>query len=285
MISDIECFEIRALFDLCSLYSAYPQDLIKHERPDWINDEIGLEITKAILEEWYQISNVDMHKITLEEIVKMSFDYEGCIMFKCEGGKYDGKLFYYYLHSRIITLPNKTPVLYDNLPDEEKDAINNSIYILSGGGHESNNPLSPFFCARIHFAQKIKKLNDTNYDTRPKNHLLIYSGFFADLRGKYVYKLMHKFIEEQDGYERKFNIVFLRLSEYLLKYDLDNCCVSYFEISHGFDWFAFQEKNCNRQIDGKRLIEIVKTIPNRCFKEGKINENDESSPDLESLLP
>ncbi|AIZ56624.1 hypothetical protein Mpt1_c07410 [Candidatus Methanoplasma termitum] len=284
-----ERFEVAALFDICSLDSTYPLDFIKHERPDWVNGRIGLEITKAMPSDSFQFYNIDLYKMTLKEIAELSFEYEGYITLRYVGGEYDGKLFHYYVQNRsIVTLRETGPVTiqYDWLSNEGKNAINTSIPVGTKSGRDRgcDNPFKAFNDAYIQFHEKLEKLNELPYTTRSENHLCLFSGRYTVLREKNIYALMENFNRDQAQREKRFDVVFLRVANYLLKYDLNNKIVCYFEEYSGFDWFSFKEKICNGQTGSKNFREIVGVVPDRCCEKGIIGKDDPIPPDLKFLF-
>ena len=273
---EIECFELWALFDICSLDSDYPRNFKKRDSPDWMSDEIGLEVSKSIPQERFQFDNIDLSRLTLKEIVGLSFDYDGHIGFKFVGGEHNGKVFLYYVLTReIVTYRGNgfKIIQYDNLPPEEKNAINNSVPIGTKSGDDRiDNPFEAFNYANLQFCNKIKKLNEKSYTACHKNHLYLHSGSsWIDTRG--IHGFMCDLIKERGNWEKKFDVVFLYVWKCLLKFDLDEKRVTYFRACDNFDRRPFIENNCKNRLEGKFFMDIVGNVPNRCLERGVIEEN------------
>lgn len=210
--------EVAALFDICSLYRDYPRDFIKSEYPDWVNNEIGLEIALAVAPETLQRIDCNLGSMRLEEIVRKTYKEDGCILFKYndEGQSH---MFFYDLKGRFLYIPGKKPVYYDDLSDEDKNKIKCAIPgTLSNHLLQHDSACEPFILGFEQFRIKTRKLQ--NYQERKSYHLYTYSDSIADRRLEKSF--LEDIIDYGKDFDRQFDVMFLGIFNGIYKFDLKN---------------------------------------------------------------
>lgn len=210
--------EVAALFEICGLIPDYPRDFRKGESPDWINGDIGLEVTKAVSDDVFQELRVMLgNPETLDELTRVPYKYDTLVLCRIDSGEFAGKEFYYSLHDRAISYPEKPKVLYfDNLTEKERDAIASSKPLIYMRSNELDDPSEPYRLALAGLRIKLGKLQ--GYKVRKYNHLAVISGGFAG--EQFPDMFLEMFIEENEKWERKFDKLYLSVLGGLYVFDL-----------------------------------------------------------------
>lgn len=257
--NDMDYPEVAALFEICGLDPEYPRDFCKSNYPDWINEDIGLEVTTSISNEAFQKLRVLLSGAkTLEEMTRVSYEYDTFVFCRMESGEFAGKEFCYSLRDRMISVPGKTPAFYyDNLPEKQRKDFGSAIPLFYRDSNELDDPSKPYSMALEALKIKLGKLQ--TYQERKYNHLAVVSGGFAG--EQFPDMFLEMYIEENEKWGRKFDKLFLSTFEDLFVFDLVSGKQEYLPKKLGaFD--LYRENIHDPPVPkGYLFKDVVKTVP------------------------
>lgn len=220
--------EVAALFEICGLIPDYPRDFRKGEHPDWINDEICLEVSKAMPDEEFAMADALYCKVgDLNGFAQGSLKYDIRLQCRMTSGVYKGEDFELDPRKRLIIsdstelppfevpegskaepIPVKSSLYYDTLPEKDKADVD-SAKVMMTTRSDIDNPYYPTDLVLECFEEKLGKLQ--SYKVRRENHLFIHtlSIFFIDDIDTILSKFAVLTREWKDAGKRVFDTVFL----------------------------------------------------------------------------
>lgn len=211
--------ELSAAFFLCAAIPDYPRDLIHSDFPDWLSDDVGLEVVRAFSPKTIELYIQKNAKgKTMREVSQTKYDNDGHVLFKFE---HDGTVDYlmYDLQTRAISknfIGNGLSL--DELPDEEREKVLDCA-VDGIGNNDLEDPYLFRTMAIGAFKAKIDTLNSPNYNVRGRNDLFIECADYADLRG--IDDLYGEMKRIQSGHRCQYSHVFVHLAMNHVMVDID----------------------------------------------------------------
>lgn len=263
--------EVSALFEICGLIPDYPRDFRKSNHPDWINDDIGLEVTTAVPDDVFQELRVMLGDAkTLEALTRVPYEHDTFVFCRVESGQYAGKDICYSLRDRAISVPEiPNVVYYDNVPEDLRKDIDSSRPLIYRDSNELGDPSEPYRGALEALKIKLGKLQ--SYQVRKHNHLAIVSGGFAG--ELYPDMFLERFVEENGKWERRFDKLFLSTLGGLFVFDLVAGKYDYIpKLPKPFDLYR-QNIHDPPVPKGYLFKDVVKEVPDLRFRRRRITES------------
>lgn len=232
--------ETYALFSLYRSIPGYPRKFKKNEVPDWVvpgnqNSNIhrfGLEITIAADDSYFEYYSYKTPQ-KLSDVLKQKYSHPG-VMYLCK--HIDGKrLWVEYLPKEMLLRKLEWPPTQEykhlcDLPEAIRRLLLSFDVAMIHADSPKDEPtwdhrdcgnFNHMACSKIRqaFDEKLMKLND-GYDLCNENHLCIVCPEILSVTSQTLQEFLRYFCDSQTTTKRRFDRVFLLMSDHVVDFDL-----------------------------------------------------------------